>query len=170
MQMTANPSMPTVLQPSRLKMAGVLVVSAIFVAIGISMIRSTDTVLGMPSVYAGWFTVVVFTLGLAISVASLLPGANYLRLEPGGYTTCALFRRTFTPWTAVRGFGVTQVILRKMVGINFEPEVAAPMRGARINTKLVGFDGALPDTYGMSAVALADLMNRELSKARLRTG
>jgi hypothetical protein len=151
-------------------MAAVLVVSLIFLAIGVWMTRSNDTQWGVPTVYWGWFAIVIFGLGLSISAVSLLPGASYLRLETDGYTTCAMFRRAYTPWVTMRSFGVAQVMVRKMVGVNFEPTVAAATCGTRMNTNLVGFDGTLPDTYGMSAAALADLMNGALAKARLRTG
>jgi hypothetical protein len=117
-----------------------------------------------------WLAAIFFGAGVVIAAVMLLPGAGYLRLEPDGYRVCSLFRAQFIPWTSVHDFGVTHILLNKVVGMNFEPGRAPARALSRINSGLVGFEGALPETYGMSAEALAELMNDALSKARLRTG
>jgi hypothetical protein len=40
------------------------------------------------------------------------------------------------------------------------PEFSKSQRLRRVNTALAGAEAALPDTYGMSAVELPDLMNQ----------
>jgi hypothetical protein len=103
---------------------------------------------------------------LVVFAVMLLPGAGYLRIDRQGFTTCALFRATFTPWSTVRGFGVTRVGYRRMVGVNLEPSGRLAAGVGRVNASLLGFEGALPDTYKMSAEALAALMNEALAQAR----
>lgn len=53
-----------------------------------------------------------------------------------------------------------------MVGIVLEPEYAdsRDSRLRRMSQKLIGVDGALPDTYGMSVDDLAALLNDWLTR------
>lgn len=168
--MTFDPSSPTVLRPSRARTVGLLALSLGFVAIGVMMTRSSDTIRGIPAVYPGWLAVIFFGLGVPTFLVMLLPGASYLRLEADGYTVCTFFRPNFVPWSAVRGFGVTRVTTRKFVGINLEPDAGIATALGRVNTRLVGYQNILPNTYGMSAEKLAELMNQALSKAKLSAG
>lgn len=154
---------PITLRPSRLKTSGLLTISLIFVGTGVWMLNSNGAA---PA--TAWLTVIFFGVGTVVFAVMLLPGASYLRLEPGGYTVCTLFRSSFYPWSTVRGFGVTRIFLRRMVGINLEPGSGIAAGLGRVNARLVGFEGALPDTYGMSAAALAALMNEALARAKLR--
>jgi hypothetical protein len=55
--------------------------------------------------------------------------------------------------------------LSRLVGLFYEPDYASTARGVagrKISRSMVGVDGALPDTYGMSADELAELMNNWL--------
>jgi len=154
--MSFDLSQPVTLRPSRRKWAIVFAGCLAFAIGGIAM--------------GSWYVWAVFGIGTVIGGVMLLPGAGYLRLERDGFHLCSLFRGQFIPWTAVHDFGVTRILLNKMVGLNYEPG-KAPMKAlSRANAGLVGFEGALPETYGMSAEALAELMNDALSRARLRTG
>jgi hypothetical protein len=147
-----------VLRPSRRKMALLLAGCIAFVVIGLAMVGTGAAM--------GWLVLIFFGFGAIATVVVSLPGAAYLRLEPNGFTQCTLFRPAFVPWTSVRGFGVTSIFNNKMVGVKFEAN--AESRLMRVTSGLVGWDGSLPDTYGMTAEALAELMNQALSKARPR--
>jgi len=155
-------SQPVTLRPSRKKLVGFLVAGVIFVAVFVFMIHA-----GNGSVTIAWIGLVFFGIGIVVFTVMLLPGASYLRLEPGGFTQCSLFRRVFIPWSDVRGFGVTRIVATKAVGVNFEAQ--AETRLMRAISRPVGWDGTLADTYGMTAEALAELMNQALSNARSRS-
>jgi hypothetical protein len=167
--MTFDLSQTVTLRPNRAKLGGFLAMSLVFVAIGAVMTTSGGTVRGVPAYIAGWAGVIFFGLGALVFVAMLLPGAAYLRLQPDGYTVCALFRANFYPWAAVHQFGVTRIGVRRMVGFTYEPDSEFKSRFTRINTNIAGYDNVLPDPYGLSVEALADLMNDALARARLRT-
>jgi hypothetical protein len=47
--------------------------------------------------------------------------------------------------------------------MEFFPRIQQSQRLRRVNTALAGTEAALPDTYGMSAEELADMMKRLLA-------
>lgn len=161
--MTVDLSHPVVLRPRRVKLVALLALSLVFVAAGIY-------VAGAGAGSTAWIGVVFFGIGSIVFGVMLLPGASFLRLEPDGFAVCTLFRQQFYAWSVVYRFGVTRVFYRQVVGINFEPDAKILPGLRRVNTGLIGFDGMLPDTYGMGATALAELLNDALSRARLRAG
>ncbi|HLY57017.1 MAG TPA: hypothetical protein VKS60_15740 [Stellaceae bacterium] len=151
-----------ILRPRRLKWSLILLVCLGFLAIGI-VGAATD---GGPGLV---FCAVVFGIGSVIAVVQLLPGASFLRLEPAGFTARSLFRDHFVAWHDVAGFGVADVAGRKMVGYDLVPGAAPPPGLAKLNVAIAGCQAALPDTYGLTAEALAALMNERLGEAdRLR--
>ena len=139
-----------VLRPRRRRTLFLLLISAGFTATGALMIGD-----GQP---AGWLVAGSFGLGLVVALVSLLPRAAYLRLTPGGFMICSLFRPAFIDWTDVATFGVASVGLNRMVGFNYAPGYrrAAAIRG--FSRTIAGFEGALPNTYGMTPARLAALM------------
>jgi hypothetical protein len=161
--MTADLPHPATLRSSRVKTVGFLILSLVFVAGAIWMIAADPA-----ASTTGWLTAIFFGVGAIVFAVMLVPGASFLRLEPEGFTVCALFRRSFTPWSTVHRFGVTRIVWRRAVGMNFEPDAKMSVGLRRLNAGIAGFEGALPDTYGMSAAALAELMNEALARARLR--
>ncbi|MBV8889576.1 MAG: hypothetical protein JO305_07895 [Alphaproteobacteria bacterium] len=156
---------PTVLRPSRRRNAGFAALCLLFVAGGLWMMQTQGTDRGMSNFWWGVATVVFFGLGTVVFGITLLPGAAYLKLEATGFTVCSLFRKRFTPWQAVEHFGVTQIVLRKYVGIAFTPAGKQEIAMSRVNTRLIGFDDMLPDTYGRSAEELTALLNDALALA-----
>lgn len=162
--MAADFSVPATLRPRRLKFVGLLVVSLVFVA-GASFLLASPGA----SAATAWFGLVFFGACAVVFAVLLLPGASYLQIGHDGFTVCTLFRKQFYPWTSINRFTADRQFYRQVVALTFERDAPTPpMR--QLNRNLVGYDGMLPDTYGMSATTLADLLNDALSRARLRTG
>lgn len=143
------------LRPRRWKMALYCAISAGFTVGGVFMIRN--------GVGKGWFVAGFFGACMLVFLALLMPGAAYLQLTRDGFRVRSLWRSHFTPWSAVAGFGVVRISHRAMVSYNFT-DVAAH-RGARFSRALTGAEGALPDSYGMSAQDLAALMTAWRARA-----
>ena len=138
---------PVTLRSSRKKALFYLIACLAFVAIALSMDRS---VWG----YAG---IVFFSLCAIVFAIQLLPNSSYLRLTREGFTMCSLFRQHTIQWRHVGKFGVGRIWLRKVVG--WDP--AHDISTVGIATKAIsGYVSALPDTYGLRAEHLADLMNQ----------
>lgn len=148
-----NPSItiPVTLRPSRVKTALLFLVCAAFVVGGVLMVRDGKTM--------GYFCGGFFALGLPVFGLQFHPKAAYLHLATDGFTFCSLFRSHFVQWAHVQEFAVIHVGANRMVAWNFTPALPALGRARGISKALSGYEAALPDTYGMKAHELADVLN-----------
>jgi hypothetical protein len=149
--------LPMTLHASKVKMLGLVAISAVFVVIGIYM-SPKEPVMGL--LCAGFF-------GLCgiVGVLGLIPGGSYLLIERDGFTMSSLFRKHSYRWREVGPFGVKRISRNKMVCWNFAPNYSGPKRGASVSKTLTGIEAALPDTYGKKAEDLAELMNELRQRA-----
>ena len=123
---------------------------AFFVAVGIAMI--------LKAAPFGISVTVVFVIFTMIGIMMLLPGASSLRLDESGFETIKFFffRKRYS-WRDVSDFLVWTRVGKGMVVFKAEkPRLSAY---ERINAALAGGrNGYLPDTYGMAAGELVQLM------------
>lgn len=145
------PTLPITLRPSPARWLGTLAICAVFVVIGY-LYRPANPIIG-------WLVMIFFGLGVLVSLINLYPGSIYLRLTSEGFTTATLARREFYPWSEVARFTPIKIGVNTMVGFSYVNSAAAPpVRRPRL--RLNGVEQVLPDTYGLSAEALADLLNQ----------
>jgi hypothetical protein len=88
---------------------------------------------------------------------NMLPNSSYLRLTNEGFTVCTMFKKRSVAWQDVSKFGVTSVAVRKIVG--WDPS-HAPSTAEQAATVVTGYSSTLPETYGLTAEELAELLNR----------
>jgi hypothetical protein len=130
-----------------------LVGCAAFVAGGVFMLPTRPA--------AAYGAIVFFGLGIVVAVVNLLPGSSYLELEQRGFTLCTLFRKTFHPWEDIAEFfPFSMQGAKPMVALRYAPTYRRQSTARSFAKQLAGAEGALPDTYGMSAADLAALLNR----------
>ncbi|MHC4136115.1 MAG: STM3941 family protein [Planctomycetota bacterium] len=146
-----------VLRPSRGKWLLVLIASGLFVAGGWWMILDGS--------WRGWLGVGFFGLCVIASAVVLLPGSAYLRITPGGFNVCSLFRSSTYRWNDIERFQVARSGWNRMVAFNFVADFDRHSTSRKIAAWLAGYEGALPDTYGMSCGELAALLNRYKERA-----
>lgn len=147
----SSTSMPLLeLKPSPWRHLGLLGVSLVFVAIGIFMVRDGD--------WMGWFVLGFFGLCALVFAVQMLPGASRLRLDRHGFTFTSLFRSSTVPWSEVSGFFVAPVGGRAMVCWEYAANVPRDVRSRRLSRALAGVEAGLPETYGLRAEALAELL------------
>jgi hypothetical protein len=151
--------LPVTFRPRRMKMAALLAGSLVFVLAGISMLPREPIM--------GWLSIVFFGLGVTAFALNLHPKSSFLTLQRDGFTVSSLFRQHFVPWSSVQAFMPTSVAQKKMVGWNYKPEFRAQKNLRRFNIATSGIEAALPDTYGMSAEALCELLNELRETAQL---
>jgi hypothetical protein len=147
----------TVLRPSRQKLGGYALVSLLFVVVGF-LARGDGG-------WLAWSSIAFFGLCFVVLVVNLAPGSAHLRLDSHGFEVRSLFRSHSYRWEDVKEFGVGHVGLRRMVMFNFAAEFRQQGRGRGVAAFLTGWEGALPDTYGVSAEALAEMLNERKRKA-----
>ena len=147
-----------VLRPSPLKWLTMVALSAAFVWIG-AIIRGTHPL-------AGWSCIVFFGLCGAIGVLNLLPDASRLLVDDDGFEIRSLFRASRVRWADVARLGTMRVGVNTLVGFDFVDGYRGGDRLRRLNRNLSGFQGALPDTYGLKAAALAERLEARLAAYR----
>ena len=140
------------LKPSPWSLLLLLAISSGFVASGAFLI-------GQGEFLGGWLCVGFFGLGVLVALVSLLPGSNYLELTTSGLEVSSLYRKWFVRWTDVQEFFPVVVSTKRLVGWDYSPTYTAQSLGRNISRGLAGIEAALPDTYGLSAEALATLLN-----------
>jgi hypothetical protein len=148
--MATNVQIPMTLWPSRKQTSLLFVICLAFVVIGTLMVRD-----GKPM---GYFCGGFFALGLPVFAIQFHPKAAYLHLTSDGFTFCSLFRAHTVQWAHVREFAVICVGPNQMVAWNFTPDYSATGRARAISKGLLGYEAALPNTYGMKPQELAELM------------
>lgn len=148
---------PRIFFPSPEKWLKLTLGSALFTAIGIAMM--------LKAAPFGIFVTASFGVGTMIGITMLLPGANSLRLDGDGFEiTKFFFLRQRYSWLNVSDFVVWGMFQNRMVVFKAEK----PRLGVyeRINAAMAGGrNGYLPDTYGMSAAELVQLMTSWLNSA-----
>lgn len=150
-----------VLRTSLLKRLFYVAIALGFTVIGFLMIASGAG-------WRGWFVGGFFTLALVILGIQSLPGAAYLELHPEGFVVCTMFRRQpLVRWDRVSAFRVVRVppANRKMVA--YDGDVSRAPRLAQVSEALVGANSGLPDTFGLSAERLVELLNTWRSRVVL---
>lgn len=141
--------LPVTLRTSRKKMLLMLLGSLMFVAVGLWMQADHPV--------SGYASIIFFGLCAVVSCVNLFPNSSYLRLTREGFTICSMFRCRSIEWRHVSNFGVTRIGTRKMVGWN---PLHAPSKLGKTTKRMFCYVSALPETYGLSAEELAELMNR----------
>ena len=146
--------MPRTYRVSRKKAVLLLVISSVFVAIGVVMVAD--------GVLFGWLVIAFFGLGVPLSVWQLVaPGSLTIddtTIEVRHYWWVRRYRLAecgeFRPWDAG-----TELVVFDYHG---EPRP----RSARWGKKHLGFTDSLPDTYGLGAAELSELLNTVRGDAR----
>jgi hypothetical protein len=141
--------LPIRLKTSRTKHVLLLMVSIVFFTIGVWMIRSGESM--------GYLCAFFFGFGIPVFSINMHPCASYLRLDESGFIFCSLFRAHAVRWADIEHFGIVNIRMHRMVAWNFRPGRASGSLRA-MSQALSGFDAALPDTYGMTAPALVELL------------
>jgi hypothetical protein len=139
------------LRPRRTKHLLLTGVAAAFCGIGLLMIRDGDP--------RGWFCLAFFSLCALIFLVQLVPGASYLKLDAQGFTVRSLFRSTSYTWSEIVAFAPGRVGGNRGVVFNLTPDSERQRRLRRFNAATLGAEAALPDTYGLSAERLAEILN-----------
>jgi hypothetical protein len=151
---------PLTLFPSWRKWGSITLFSGFATAGGIAMILN--------AVPLGVLVTAIFGVVTMIGMMILLPGASSLRLDVTGFQTTNLFRRQSYSWRDVSDFAVLSIHGNCFVMFrDAKPRVAISKRNAAITG---GRNGGLPDTYGMAADDLVQLMTTWRNSALNATG
>lgn len=146
------------LKPNRLSWLFTFLISVGFVGIAIWLGPNEDPMLFYG---AGGF----FLLCALVSAPLMLGVGSRLILERNSFTCRTLFRSFTRKWLECSDFHPVHAGMRSMVGFTTQRDEAAHPNLAAVNRAVLGASGALPETFGISAEELADLMNRFRARA-----
>jgi len=117
--------------------------------------------------------VVFFLAGAILSFLMLSPDRNHLLLTAKGFTVRSMLKSQTFRWEEVEEFQTMSVKAATMVVYSLSTQGKLRFTESmwrKLNKALSGGEESLPDTYGMSAEALADLMNQWKKKAVSQRG
>jgi hypothetical protein len=148
-----------VLRASRFRYALYALGCLVFVAIGALLAER-----GRPE---GWWLALVFGASALLFLIGVAAGENYLRLTTSGFEVRTFFRSHFYRWQDVLGFGVARLHVYRYVTIFLMPDYIETLRGREAAAAMTGVEGMLPDTYGMRAEDLVELLEEWRVRHRL---
>jgi hypothetical protein len=148
---------PVALYPSRRKWALVLIGCGLFAAGGVWMIEDKNP--------WGWFVLIFFFIGAVVAAAALMPGAGALTLDGSGFEIKNLFRRRRMRWQDATDFEAAVIPPAGTKLVVFNDIKTKDQAISNLNAAIAGRNGALPDTYGLSADDLARVMTRWRERA-----
>lgn len=140
------------LRPGRVKWVMIFLISAGFVAIAIWLGDEMEPL-------TRWGSGGFFALCGLIAVPQMIGVGARLRLDREGFTCTTLFKSFRRTWVECSEFAPARVGPNLMVGFSTATDETNHPRGAALSRALTGISGALPDTFGMAADELAELMN-----------
>jgi hypothetical protein len=140
-----------ILKPSVFKTILCLLGSLCFVAL-------TPLVIDKNAI-AAWSGLILFGLGVIVFIIQLFPNTSYLKLTEEGFEVKSLFKSHFTKWSDVESFEVGYLGNNKAVMFNYSENHTKQKLGKQVASAMTGAEGGLPNTYGMKAKELAELMN-----------
>src|ERR1700676_1257387 len=126
------------------------------VTIGAGCFTVVSGLLGFGGDIIGILGTAFFGICTLVGVITLLPGASWLRLDEKGFEFTRFFRTTRFHWSDVGDFGVWTFRSNNLVVFKATKPRLSILE--KINTALSGRNGYLPDTYGMAAEDLVQLM------------
>lgn len=146
------------LKPDRLRWLVVFLICAAFVAIAIWLGPQREPVLFYG---AGGF----FLLCALIAAPLMFGVGSSLTLDREGFSCRTLFRTFRREWRQCSAFYPVSTGLRKFVGFTTKQDETAHPKLAAGNRAMIGASGMLPDTFGLDAEGLSDLLNRFRARA-----
>jgi hypothetical protein len=146
------------LKPDRLRWFFVFLIAAGFVAVAVWMGPNEDPLLF-------WGGGGFFLLCALIATPLMFGVGSSLTLDSKGFTCRTLFKSFRREWRACSAFYPVSIGFRKFVGFTTEQDEAAHPRIAAANREFIGASGMLPDTFGLTADDLSDLMNTYRGRA-----
>ena len=146
------------LKPDRLRWLVVFLSCAAFVAIAVWLGPEREPVVFWG---AGGF----FLLCALIATPLMFGVGSSLTLDREGFSCRTLFRTFRREWRQCSAFYPVSTGLRKFVGFTTEQDEAAHPKLAAANRAMSGASGMLPDTFGLDAEGLSDLLNRFRARA-----
>lgn len=125
--------------PNRRRAAVLLLVCAVFVALGVGM-RTEQPV-------AAWCCIVLFGLGLVLAVLRSTTRLFALELTPEGLVMVTFGRRHTTRWTDVLAFDEARLGRRRVIAVTYRPASPVGARMRAVSRAVAGMEGMVANDW-----------------------
>ena len=149
-QVDCDPGRHRILHADTKKWLTVMAIGAGFVAIGIIVIV-------MQGGFLAWFVTLFFALVAGVGALQLIGPGSHLELHADNFVVTNFGRKTTERWDECANFSVYRVSRTELVVYDRARDVET--HKGEMNRSISGRSSGLPDTFGMSAKDLAELMN-----------
>ena len=144
------------LYPSKLRWIIVGITCGLFLSLSMSLLEQGYST-------GALIMLVISGIGLLMAFFQLFTWVSFLRLDADGFECCSFGTSFERSWCEVSDFTVSMqstglLNINEMVVFNDEPSEDHMLAG--LSRLLVRRTGGLPDTYGMKADALAEMMTQ----------
>ncbi len=147
-----------ILVASRKKWAGVLAGCTAFVVLGLRNALSGER--GV----VGWIAVAFFGVGMLVAIVQLMVPSR-LAISASTIKVSHMGRHWSRDLARCGAFEVWRNPFARQSLVVFDHPDDEGRRGSKMGRRLSGHSSSLPDTFGMSATQLAELLNEARSKA-----
>jgi len=123
-------------------------------------ITALGIIILLEGILLGWVVVGFFGFGAFVTASAVCGYRFYLVLTPEGFTVQTLIHTYSYKWTDIERFKTGWIYFIKTVWFRFSDSYESQSILGKVGKALSPFDiRNLPDTYGMKAETLAELMN-----------
>ncbi len=148
---------PVVLLPERRRWQIILAFNLLFVFAGFLMMLQGQRL--------GLYVVIGFALIAFIPAMIALPGAAKLAIDRDGFVATSLYRGRHTRWSDVSEFQVAQMARGGHRIVVYDDATITDGSHLMAGSRIAGRNAALPDTYGLGAEQLAQVLNHWRTRA-----
>ncbi len=115
--------------------------------------------------WMGYFCSIFFSLGIIVSIFMLLPNCMGLLIYEDHMILLNLFKKSKIEFKNIEEFFVVKqsvngMTTNKLVGFNFKSEYKEMNFGRKAAKLIADCEAALPNTYGMKAEELVEILNK----------
>jgi hypothetical protein len=151
--------LPTKLLPNKQKYSILLLISIVFTLLGAWMIFNGDDM--------GYWAIGLFgVIGIPVFLMQIFTNKNYLELDSEKFTYSTFITKKTFYWKDVEAFDLWKIHNNKFVrwlpNANYQGEPVKPVVKSIVSKALM-----LPDTYGMKAEDLVEMMNEIRRRASI---
>ncbi|MBL4884901.1 MAG: PH domain-containing protein [Planctomycetaceae bacterium] len=141
---------PLRLTPDIIQPTAVLVISVLLFVAGIYMV--------LHGVIEALYLVALFSLAIAASVITILPGSCYLEIDDTGLKIVSRFRETHYQWSQIERVGIFEIGIVKRIGIDLNVSYAGPERVPNYMKSASGYHVTVPHMTGVELENLRDIL------------
>ncbi|ELY3410617.1 hypothetical protein SMW94_004563 [Vibrio parahaemolyticus] len=112
----------------------------------------------------GWVAILIFSLGVVVTILVLLPSATALKIDAEGFEVKIGFRKWSLSWSEVESFSVVTISNNKVVSIALSPKCKKWRVARKAACAIGGAEACIANVFAMKPSELSSLLNKYKQK------